>query len=239
MSLLKSTTTKSLFLFSIMTLYTVWFPIPSLAQRRLSTETLAPKGHYTKLKSQLNSNSLKCYNLVLDDNSVLIHTKANPSITTDIIEQWALFACTYSDDVGFKRCYQQGMSENRLFSHIRNTKNDFETEKEVVDLCRASYESGFIKATGLADAIDCYLTVLDSTDLLTTLRSPTWTFDTHLKNLCRNSHGAGAKSCLIEAKNKDNFKRSNDDVRLQSAREKDEIEICKHSRKWQDRNNSK
>jgi hypothetical protein len=214
-------------------------PLSSIAQKRFSADTLSPKGHYTKMKSQLNSNSLKCYNMVLKDETVLVNIKANPSITTDIVEKWALFSCTYSDDLGFKRCYQQGMAESRLFSHIRNTKNDFETEKEIIDLCRASFESGFIKATGLSDAIDCYLTVLDSTELLTSLRSPSWVFDNHLKNLCRNSHGAGAKSCLLEAKDKDNFKRSNDDNRLQTAREIDEIEICKHSRKWQDRNNSK
>ncbi len=157
--------------------------------------------------TSLKPKALECYKQALSDDSILNLNKFSPYFSKKQIdlEKIARDMCTYSDAVGSKRCYEQALSDDAVLTNIKNSSiKNSDYELIAANLCRNSYELGFNKATGEADAVECVKAAMSDKDVLTASKE----FDLPVNQeklaikLCISSNALGAITCYKDSVDK-------------------------------------
>jgi hypothetical protein len=179
----------------------------------------------------LNPAALGCYKQAMSLDSFFTMNKKY-KLESDI-EKLAVMACTYSDAVGSLRCYEQAKNQDAVLKTNKNLVNIFGLEQKYARLCSNSGQGAFNKATGDADAIDCFKAVMADTNVLTSAKQYMEFVELEdlAVKLCISSNGLGATTCYKKSLDKaEDILKSNQAYKGKAALDQIVVDLCKGSR---------
>jgi hypothetical protein len=157
-----------------------------LIQLATSSGMAAPEG--------LSPRALECYEQAVGNSEILMKNKKHGMLSDDQIEKIAVSMCTYSDREGSLRCYQQASAMDDVLTRNKDLVNIFGLEKKYARLCSNSGKNLVNKATGDADAIDCFKQVIADPEVLVSAKTFMEGVEREdlITKLCISSNGLGA-----------------------------------------------